>query len=77
MLPGIELRDFAGELGKGGGSELKPPARNGHPMKPKFHAGQSSSALAVNAFGPPIRCLSRMHPGFPSFPPRFPLVLSD
>jgi hypothetical protein len=52
LLPGIELPNFTGELGQGGGSELKPRARNGHPMKPKFQAIHSSCALAVNAFGP-------------------------
>jgi hypothetical protein len=52
LLSGIQLPNFTGELGQGGGSELKPRARNGHPMKPKFQAVHSSCALAVNAFGP-------------------------
>jgi hypothetical protein len=51
LLPGITCSDFIDEVGRGGGSELKPRFRNGKKMKPKFQAVHSSCALAVNSFG--------------------------
>jgi hypothetical protein len=50
LLPGITSSDFRDEIGRGGGSELKPRFRKGKEMKPKFQAVHSSCALAVNSF---------------------------
>ena len=54
LIPGIEVNDFWPDLGAGAGNELVDGSRD----PAKFCAAFSSSALAVNAFGP-----FRHHPG--------------
>jgi len=48
LIPGIEANDFWPDLGAGAGNELVDGSRD----PAKFCAAFSSSALAVNAFGP-------------------------
>ena len=54
LIPGIEANDFWPDLGAGAGNELVDGSRD----PAKFCAAFSSSALAVNSFGP-----FRHHPG--------------
>lgn len=48
LVPGVEVNDFWSDLGAGAGNELTDGARD----PAKFCAAFSSSALAVNSFGP-------------------------
>lgn len=48
LIPGVEVSDFWTDLGAGAGNELVDGSRD----PAKFCAAFSSSALAVNAFGP-------------------------
>lgn len=54
------LARFREQFGNGAGGELKERRRGGKRLPPKMHAVRSSSALALNAFGPWDECLARL-----------------